>query len=79
MKNEMEKRVENLKASHPVKQSSGTGLWGFERVCDCINLNRCVYKSEHSAKIARSKWANEVASIEAAEKDIPKPWDNFKE
>ena len=79
MKNEIKKREEELKKNNPVRQSSQSGLWGFERVGDCINLNRCVYESEHTAKIARSKWASDVASIEATEKDLPKPWDNFKE
>ena len=49
--------VAEIKKGEPVGRSTHTGLWGFERVHDCLNLNRCIYPSERSAKIARHRAA----------------------
>lgn len=49
--------IADIKAAEPVGQSSHTGMWGFERVHDCLDLNRCIYPTERSAKIARHKAA----------------------
>lgn len=57
-------KVEAFKKSHPVGQSRNSGKWGFERVCDCLNLNRCVYNSKRAAEMARSQAANCAASCE---------------
>lgn len=56
--------IEDFKKSHPVGQSRSTGKWGFERVCDSLNLNRCIYDSPRAAEMARSLAANCAASCE---------------
>ena len=54
--------------THPVVQAFHTGLWGYERVYDCVNLNRCIYKSERAAKLAREKaYREHVPSAQAPE------------
>jgi hypothetical protein len=52
-------QIEDYKKRHPVGRSLHTGKWGFDRVGDCLNLRRCIYETEHSAKIARAKAAVE--------------------
>ena len=61
-----QKLIAEYKESHPVNQSFHTGLWGYERVMDCLNLNKCTYKSELSAKQARGKAAREYAQMQIA-------------
>ncbi len=60
--------IEKIKKELPVSQSSHTGLWGFERVMGCLNLNRCIYRTERSAILARAKWARDIVEYEQAAK-----------
>ena len=62
--------VAEIKKSEPVGQSSHTGKWGFERVHDCLNLNRCIYPTERSAKIARHKAAVMHVSMMKAQTEL---------
>jgi hypothetical protein len=57
-------KVEAFKKAHPVGQSFSSGKWGFERACDCLNLNRCIYDSKRAAEMARAEAANCAASCE---------------
>ena len=41
--------------AYPVVQAFHTGLWGFERIYDSVNLNRCVYKTRRAAELARDR------------------------
>jgi hypothetical protein len=38
----------------PVLQSASSGLWGYIRVNDGLDLTSCIHKSELAAKQARS-------------------------
>jgi len=44
-------------AQYPVRQNHHTGKWGYARVCDCIDLNKCIYQTERAATIARNRFA----------------------
>lgn len=57
-------KVEAFKKAHPIRQSRNSGKWGFERVCDCLNLNRCIYATKRAAEMARAEAANCAASCE---------------
>jgi hypothetical protein len=59
--------IANFKSSHPVGQSFHTGKWGFDRVCDCLNLNRCIYSSRKAAEMARAEAAAAAACHALAE------------
>ncbi len=54
--------IESFKAAHPIRQNRSTGYWGFERVCDCLNLNRCVFKSKQAASRYRNEAAENAAT-----------------
>lgn len=56
--------IAEYKEKHPVRSSRDTGLWGFERVQDCINLNKMTYRSERAAKVARHRAAVCWADLE---------------
>ena len=56
--------VKNFKANHPIGQDFHTGLYGYARIHDCLDLRFCTFKSEKSAQIARGKQAIVEASIE---------------
>lgn len=43
------------KREHPIVQAFHTGLWGYARYLDCVDLNQCVYKSKAAAERARKK------------------------
>ena len=66
MRTEEQLRQE-YKASHPIGQNFHTGKFGFERVHDCLNLNLCLYKTEHRATIARAQAANAYVANEQRE------------
>ena len=46
---------EDYKKRHPVNQASHTGLWGYARVYDCLDLSRCYYKTRRAAQLARAR------------------------
>jgi len=46
--------LEYFAATHPVARAVHTGLWGWERVGDSLNLNCCTYPTEQSAEIGRA-------------------------
>lgn len=54
--------IESFKNAHPIGQNSSNGYWGFERVCDCLNLKRCVFKSQQTASRYRTEAAKNAAS-----------------
>lgn len=56
--------IEQIKVANPVRQNFHTGRWGFQRVHDCVDLNRCIYATERAAQIARHRWAKQVIAIE---------------
>ncbi len=46
----------------PIRQARNTGRWGWERVHDCIDLNRCVHKSPMVAGRARKQAYRDLPS-----------------
>jgi len=58
-------QIENYKSTHPVSHATHTGKWGYERVNGCLDLSKCVYKTERAAKLARARDAKIVAEIDA--------------
>ena len=40
---------------YPVRQATHTGLWGWERVYDCIDLRHCVFRSRRDAERDRAQ------------------------
>lgn len=54
--------IESYKSAHPIGQSSSSGLWGFARVNDCLNLNKCSFKSKQTASRYRTEAAEMAAS-----------------
>lgn len=34
---------------YPISQNKHSGLFGFERVYNCLNLNKCIYKTVQQA------------------------------
>ena len=62
-------------AKHPVGQSSHTGLWGWSRCNDGLDISMCIHKTEKAAKQARAKglyefYLGEKKRIENARKGI---------
>ena len=47
----------NVIAQYPVRQNHHTGKWGYKRVCNCLDLSQCIYKTERAAIIARNRFA----------------------
>jgi hypothetical protein len=47
----------------PVCQNFHTGLWGFEKVNNALDLKKCIYKTEREAKLAREKYIKEIEAI----------------
>jgi len=45
--------LEYFVTAHPVARAMRTGLWGWQRIGDSINLNCCTYPTEQSAEIGR--------------------------
>lgn len=42
---------------YPIHQARNTGLYGFERVHDCLDLSKCVYSSRQLAgRVRRSAY-----------------------
>lgn len=58
----MTKKEFNLR--NPVMQAFHSGGWGFERVYDYLNLNRCVYATRRAAELARSRAYSEGYSAD---------------
>ncbi len=44
-----------LNKCYPLFQDFNSGKWGFETVNGCPNLKEAVYKTRHSAALARFK------------------------
>ena len=57
MKTATQREIEKFRSANPVRQSHHTGLWGFARVYDSLDLNRCIYASKRAAEMARSEAA----------------------
>ena len=53
----------DFKKQNPVGQNHHTGKWGWRRVCDCLNLSKCVFDSKRAAEMDRA-----AAAIAAAER-----------
>jgi hypothetical protein len=43
--------------NHPVNQNKKTGKWGYERVNDSLNFNRCIFNTKQEAEKAREESA----------------------
>ena len=54
--------IKEFKAHHPVARCLHSGLWGYERRYDCLNLNRCIYTTKRAAEMARGRDAEARAA-----------------
>ncbi len=45
--------LEEFRAKFPVRQATQTGLFGWERVSGCVNLNACRFRTEAEAAADR--------------------------
>lgn len=41
--------LDEFRAQFPAGRSTSTGLWGWRRVGDCLNLNTCRFNTEAEA------------------------------
>jgi hypothetical protein len=59
-------------AAYPIVQSTHSGLWGWERVYDCVNLQRCVFHTRQSANQHRKRaYADRTWRLETVNKNTP--------
>ena len=58
--------VAEYKSENPVGRSFHSGLWGYERYLDGLNLNRCIYGSKRAAEMARAEDAEQYAAMRQA-------------
>lgn len=58
--------IAGYKAGHPVGRSFHTGLFGYERYLDGLNLNRCTFSTKRAAEMARAKEAVQYAAMRQA-------------
>ena len=68
---EKEQFVKDFAEKYPVVQSFHTGLWGWETIYDCINLNECKYTS----RLAATRTRNKLARDKFEWLETPSPWD----
>ena len=52
-----QQQISEFKRVNPVGQNHHTGKWGWRRVGDCLNLNKCVWGTKKAAEMDRAKAA----------------------
>ena len=57
----MKRLIAEYKTEHPIRRSLHTGLWGYERYLNGIDLNRCTFETKRAAEAARAKDAEQYA------------------
>ena len=57
------KGINQYKQAHPIGRAFHTGLWGFARVHDCLDLSQCIYRTRRAAEMARADAAR-LAAVE---------------
>ncbi len=68
----------------PIQQAVNTGLFGYERVYDCINLTRCIYKTRSEAGKARKQNFEDYKKQERAKEgktttELIQDYENFRD
>jgi hypothetical protein len=61
----MDKKIAEYKKEHPIGQSFHSGLYGFQRYRDCLDLSGCVYPTLRQAQLARARAAENVDVLDA--------------